>query len=105
MEAALVALIVVALIALLIFSRFSPALLFTLAMAGCVLIGVIDIPAVMTKATNEGLVTLLLLLMVSIGFERLPWLLALSNRAVRGSLARHLVEPLRNDHAVLGIRQ
>ncbi|MEK9534853.1 MAG: SLC13 family permease [Halieaceae bacterium] len=86
MEAALVALIVVALIALLIFSRFSPALLFTLAMAGCVLIGVIDIPAVMTKATNEGLVTLLLLLMVSIGFERLPWLLALSNRAVRGSL-------------------
>ena len=86
MEAALVALIVVALIALLVFSRFSPALLFTLAMAGCVLIGVIDIPAVMTKATNEGLVTLLLLLMVSIGFERLPWLLALSNRAVRGSL-------------------
>ena len=54
MEAALVALIVVALIALLIFSRFSPALLFTLAMAGCVLIGVIDMPAVMTKATNEG---------------------------------------------------
>ena len=85
MEAALVALIVVALIALLIFSRFSPALLFTLAMAGCVLIGVIDIPALMTKATNEGLVTLLLLLMVSIGFERLPWLLALSNRAVRES--------------------
>ena len=40
----------------------------------------------MAKATNEGLVTLLLLLMVSIGFERLPWLLALSNRAVRGSL-------------------
>ena len=86
MEAALVALIVVALIALLIFSRFSPALLFTLAMAGCVLVGVIDIPGVMAKATNEGLVTLLLLLMVSIGFERLPWLLALSNRAVRGSL-------------------
>ena len=68
MEAALVALIVVALIALLIFSRFSPALLFTLAMAGCVLVGVIDIPGVMAKATNEGLVTLLLLLMVSIGF-------------------------------------
>ena len=86
MEAALVALIVVALIVLLIFSRFSPALLFTLAMAGCVLVGVIDISGVMAKATNEGLVTLLLLLMVSIGFERLPWLLALSNRAVRGSL-------------------
>ena len=36
-------------------------------------------------------VTLLLLLMVSIGLERLPWLLALSNRAVRGSLPRTLL--------------
>ena len=88
MESALVALIVVALIALLIVSRISPALLFTLAMASCVLVGAIDMPAVMAKATNEGLVTLLLLLMMSIGLERLPWLLALSNRAVRGSLPR-----------------
>ncbi|MED5315468.1 MAG: SLC13 family permease, partial [Pseudomonadota bacterium] len=91
MESALVALIVVALIALLIMSRVSPALLFTLAMASCVLVGAIDMPTVMAKATNEGLVTLLLLLMVSIGLERLPWLLALSNRAVRGSLPRTLL--------------
>ena len=35
--------------------------------------------------------TLLLLLMVSIGFERLPLLLALSNRAVRGSWPRTLL--------------
>ena len=91
MESALVALIVVALIALLIVSRISPALLFTLAMASCVLVGAIDMPAVMAKATNEGVVTLLLLLMVSIGLERLPWLLALSNRAVRGSLPRTLL--------------
>ena len=91
MESALVALIVVALIALLIMSRVSPALLFTLAMASCVLVGVIDMPAVMAKATNNGLVTLLLLLLVSIGLERLPWLLALSNRAVRGSLPRTLL--------------
>ncbi|MDA9711446.1 SLC13 family permease [Luminiphilus sp.] len=91
MESALVALIVVALIALLIMSRVAPALLFTLAMASCVLVGAIDMPAVMAKATNRGLVTLLLLLMVSIGLERLPWLLALSNRAVRGSLPRTLL--------------
>jgi di/tricarboxylate transporter len=55
-------------------------------MAACVLVGVIDMQTVMAKATNDGLMTLLLLLMVSIGLERLPWLLALSHRAVKGSL-------------------
>ena len=86
MEPTLIALIVATLIVMLIFSRLSPALLFTAAMAACVLVGPIDMQTVMSKATNEGLVTLLLLLMVSIGLERLPWLLALSNRAVKGSL-------------------
>ncbi len=91
MEPTLIALIVATLIVMLIFSRLSPALLFTAAMAACVLVGPIDMQTVMGKATNEGLVTLLLLLMVSIGLERLPWLLALSNRAVKGSLPRTLL--------------
>ena len=86
MEPLLIGLIVTALIASLIFSRLAPSLLFTLAMAACVLVGVIDMQTVMAKATNDGLMTLLLLLMVSIGLERLPWLLALSHRAVKGSL-------------------
>ena len=87
----LIALIVATLIVMLIFSRLSPALLFTAAMAACVLVGPIDMQTVMSKATNEGLVTLLLLLMVSLGLERLPWLLALSNRAVKGSLPKTLL--------------
>ena len=76
----LIALIVATLIIALIFSRLAPALLFTVAMTACVLVGAIDMQAVMGKATNEGLVTLLLLLMVSVGLERLPWLLAISSR-------------------------
>jgi len=91
MEPTLIALIVATLIVMLIFSRLSPALLFTAAMAACVLVGPIDMQTVMSKATNEGLVTLLLLLMVSIGLERLPWLLALSNKAVKGSLPKTLL--------------
>ncbi len=91
MEPTLVALILATLIVMLIFSRLSPALLFTAAMAACVLVGPIDMQTVMSKATNEGLVTLLLLLLVSIGLERLPWLLALSNKAVKGSLSRTLL--------------
>ena len=91
MEPLLIGLIVTALIDSLIFSRLAPSLLFTLAMAACVLVGVIDMQTVMAKATNDGLMTLLLLLMVSIGLERLPWLLALSHRAVKGSLPRTIL--------------
>ena len=64
MEQVVIALIVVALIGCLIFSRWSPPLLFSAAMAACVMVGSIDLSSVMEKATNEGLVTLLLLLMV-----------------------------------------
>ena len=91
MEPVLIALIVAALIAMLIFSRLSPALLFTLAMSACVLVGAVDIKTVLAKATNEGLVTLILLLLVSIGLERLPWLLSLSNRLVSRSLPSTLL--------------
>ena len=91
MEPVLIALIVAALIAMLIFSRLPPALLFTVAMSACVLVGAIDIKTVLAKATNEGLVTLILLLLVSIGLERLPWLLSLSNRLVSRSLPSTLL--------------
>ena len=91
MEKALIALIVVALIGCLIFSRWSPPLLFSAAMAACVMVGSIELSTVMAKATNEGLVTLLLLLMVSLGLERLPWLLSLSHYVVRRSLPRTLL--------------
>jgi len=91
MEQVVIALIVVALIGCLIFSRWSPPLLFSAAMAACVMVGSIDLSTVMAKATNEGLVTLLLLLMVSLGLERLPWLLSLSHYVVRRSLPKTLL--------------
>ncbi|MDA8677951.1 SLC13 family permease [Luminiphilus sp.] len=91
MEQVLIALIVAALIGCLIFSRWSPALLFSAAMAACVMVGPIDLSTVMSKATNEGLVTLLLLMMVSVGLERLPWLLSLSRYVVRRSLPKTLL--------------
>jgi len=91
MEQVLIALIVAALIGCLIFSRWSPPLLFSAAMAACVMAGSIDLSSVMAKATNEGLVTLLLLLMVSLGLERLPWLLSLSHYVVRRSLPKTLL--------------
>ena len=59
MEQLLVATTILALFTSLILSRSSPAMLFSVAMVVCVLIGSIDIQTVMLKATNGSLVTLL----------------------------------------------
>ncbi len=91
MEPLLTALIVVALIVALIFSRIAPALVFTSAMAACVMVGSIDLPTVLDKATNEGLITLILLILVSMGLERLPWLIDLAQSGVRRSLPKTLL--------------
>ena len=91
MEPLLTALIVVSLILALIFSRVTPALIFTSAMAACVAVGSIDLQTALDKATNEGLITLILLILVSIGLERLPWLIDLAQRTVNRSLPRTLL--------------
>ena len=91
MEQFLVGIIVLTLVGTLIFSRLPPPLLFSAAMAACVVTGAIDAETVMAKSMNEGLVTLLLLMMVSVGLERLPWWLALSRHAVFPSLRKTLI--------------
>ena len=91
MEPLLTALIVVSLILALIFSRVAPALVFTSAMAACVAVGSIDLQTALDKATNEGLITLILLILVSVGLERLPWLIDLAQRTVDRSLPRTLL--------------
>ena len=91
MEQFLIGITVLTLVGTLIFSRLPPPLLFSAAMAACVVTGAIDAKTVMAKSMNEGLVTLLLLMMVSVGLERLPWWLALSRRAVFPSLPKTLI--------------
>lgn len=91
MEPLLTALIVVVLILTLIFSRAAPALVFTSAMAACVMVGSIELHTALDKATNQGLVTLILLILVSIGLERLPWLMDLAQSTVSRSLPRTLL--------------
>ena len=91
MEPLLTALIVASLILALIFSRVAPALVFTSAMAACVAVGSIDLQTALDKATNEGLITLILLILVSVGLERLPWLIDLAQRTVDRSLPKTLL--------------
>jgi di/tricarboxylate transporter len=66
----------------LVASSVNPAALFTGAMALAYLCGLVDTADVLDKASNSGLVTLVLLLLVSVGLEKLSWLERLSTRLI-----------------------
>jgi di/tricarboxylate transporter len=76
----------------LVFTRVSPAWLFLGAMAAVYFAGLVDTQAVLAKGTNRGLVTLVLLLLVSLGLEKLSWLSRLAHglvvRGYRATLLR-----------------
>ncbi|MEE4661229.1 MAG: SLC13 family permease [Halieaceae bacterium] len=58
----------------LVFTRISAARVFVLTMLGCYLGGLVDTATILEKAVSPGLVTLLLLLLVSVGIEKITWL-------------------------------
>jgi di/tricarboxylate transporter len=72
--------ILTALLVGLVFSRLSVTVLFLMAAIGCLIAGLIEPDAFWAKATNEGLVTLMLLMLCAVALERLPWLGLLSRR-------------------------
>lgn len=72
--------ILTALLVGLVFSRLSATVLFLMAAIGCLIAGLIEPDAFWAKATNEGLVTLMLLMLCAVALERLPWLGLLSRR-------------------------
>jgi di/tricarboxylate transporter len=83
--------VVVWLVTTLLVTRWSAPWVFGSALLACLLMGLVDINIVLAKATNEGLVTLVLLMLISVGFERLPWLLMVSRRMVVPSLTGSLL--------------
>lgn len=84
-------LIVLALVCLLIFSRVPPAKAFAGALIVCYVLGFVNTDTVLTKGANEGVITLVLLLLVSVGLERLPWLATFSERMISPSLTKSLL--------------
>ncbi|WP_439100917.1 SLC13 family permease [Congregibacter sp.] len=75
----------------LVFTSHAPAWLFSAAMGVAYFGGLVDTPQVLDKATNIGLVTLVLLLLVSIGLEKLSWLSRLSRGLVVQGYRRSLL--------------
>lgn len=75
----------------LVFSRFSPAKLFVAATAAVYFGGLVTTGEMLSKAANVGLLTLLLLLLVSVGLEKLSWLSRLGQRLVVAGYRRSLL--------------
>ena len=69
----------------LIFTDWAASWIFVSAMLAAYFLGLVDTAEVLDKASNTGLVTLLLLLLVSVGLEKLPWLSRLSGTLITPS--------------------
>ncbi|MCO1334480.1 SLC13 family permease [Microbulbifer sp. OS29] len=71
-------------IVFLIFTRIRPSLIFVSAATLCFLSGLVTSELVLQKAVNPGLVTLVMLLLISIGLEKASWLKAISDGLIGG---------------------
>lgn len=73
------------LVASLIFTDWPAVWVFTCTMLAAYFVGLVDTADVLAKASNTGLITLVLLLLVSVGLEKLSWLSRLSGKLVTSS--------------------
>jgi di/tricarboxylate transporter len=80
-----------ALLFCLVFTNWSAAWVFVAAMLVAYFTGLVDTAEVLDKATNTGVITLVLLLLVSIGLEKLSWLSRLSHKLITPSYVGSLL--------------
>ena len=66
----------------LVFTDWPAAWIFVATMLASYFLGLVDTSEVLEKASNSGLITLILLLLVSIGLEKLSWLTRLSGKLI-----------------------
>ena len=75
----------------LVFSRWPAVVIFVGSMLLAYFFGLVDTAEVLSKATNTGVITLVILLLVSIGLEKLSWLTRLSGKLITPSYAGSLL--------------
>lgn len=80
-----------ALVVSLIFTDWPAVWIFTCTMLAAYLTGLVDTADVLSKASNTGLVTLIVLLLVSVGLEKLSWLTHLSGKLITRGYASSLL--------------
>ena len=87
----LVAGLFLALVVSLVLTSWPAVWIFATAMLGAYFLGLVDTAEVLAKATNSGLVTLILLLLVSVGLEKLSWLTRLSGKLITENYSASLL--------------
>ncbi len=87
----LIAGLFIALLVSLVFTDFSAVWVFTCTMLAAYFLGIVDTAEVLQKASNTGLITLILLLLVSIGLEKLSWLSRLSGKLISAGYVASLL--------------
>ncbi len=87
----LVAGLFLALVVSLVLTSWPAVWIFATAMLGAYFLGLVDTTEVLAKATNSGLVTLILLLLVSVGLEKLSWLTRLSGKLISANYSASLL--------------
>jgi len=75
----------------LVFTRWRAAWVFVGAMLLAYFSGLVDTAEVLAKASNTGVITLMLLLLVSIGLEKLSWLTRVSGKLITPSYVGSLL--------------
>jgi di/tricarboxylate transporter len=80
-----------ALLISLIFTKWPAVWVFVCAMLVAYFCGLVETSQVLDKATNTGVVTLVLLLLVSTGLEKLSWLSRVSNSLITASYSGSLL--------------
>jgi di/tricarboxylate transporter len=81
----LIASLFIMLLVSLIFTDWPAVWVFTCTMLAAYFLGLVDSSEILLKASNNGLMTLILLLLVSIGLEKLSWLSRLSGKLITPS--------------------
>ncbi|MBS3797155.1 SLC13 family permease [Pseudoalteromonas sp. BDTF-M6] len=92
MDAVFYVLIIAALFAALVLTHVRPATLFFSALLGCYALGYVDTATLLGNFTNTGLVSLVLLMLVSIALERTSLLQVLAKRIVSPSLKLSIIK-------------
>lgn len=78
----LIAGLFISLLASLVFTDWPAVWVFSCSMLAAYFMGLVDTADVLAKASNTGLMTLVLLLLVSVGLEKLSWLTRLSGKLI-----------------------
>ena len=87
----LIAGLFLSLLASLVFTDWPAVWVFTCTMLAAYFLGLVDTAEVLDKASNTGLITLVILLLVSVGLEKLSWLTRLSGNLITQGFRRSLL--------------